>query len=186
MAYIYKITNDINGKIYIGKTYNSIEKRFKEHCNDRLKRKCEQRPLYFAMNKYGIEHFHIELIEETDEPNEREIYWISYFDSYYNGYNATKGGEGTKVLDYDAIKDYQLKVKNVKKTAEQFNSDREYISKILKTKGIYIQTFNSITEAGYAVWNGTSNFKGMKCHISAVCKGKRQTACGYKWKYVEE
>ena len=59
MAYIYKITNDINGKIYIGKTYNSIEKRFKEHCKDRLKRKCEQRPLYSAMNKYGIEHFYI-------------------------------------------------------------------------------------------------------------------------------
>ena len=37
MAYIYKITNDVNGKIYIGKTYNSIEKRFKEHCRERLR-----------------------------------------------------------------------------------------------------------------------------------------------------
>lgn len=37
MAYIYKITNDVNGKIYIGKTYNSIEKRFKEHIADGVK-----------------------------------------------------------------------------------------------------------------------------------------------------
>ena len=51
MAYIYKITNDVNEKIYIGKTYNSIEKRFKEHCRERLRDRSERRPLYSAMNK---------------------------------------------------------------------------------------------------------------------------------------
>lgn len=74
MAYIYQIENDINGKIYIGKTEFSIEKRFKEHCADAFKEKSEKRPLYAAMRKYGIEHFHISLIEETDNSSEREIY----------------------------------------------------------------------------------------------------------------
>ena len=66
MAYIYKITNDINQKIYIGKTEFSIEKRFKEHCCDAFRKKNEKRLLYAAMRKYGIEHFYIELIEESE------------------------------------------------------------------------------------------------------------------------
>ena len=63
MAYIYKIINDVNDKIYIGKTECSIEKRFKEHCKDAFKERNEKRPLYAAMKKYGIDHFHIEEIE---------------------------------------------------------------------------------------------------------------------------
>ena len=60
MPYIYKITNDINNKVYIGKTLSTIDKRWKEHQRDSQKRRCEQRPLYSAIRKYGIEHFHIE------------------------------------------------------------------------------------------------------------------------------
>ena len=64
MAYIYQIKNKINDKIYIGKTLETIEKRWKEHCNDYLKDRTEKRPLYMAMKKYGIENFSIEIIEE--------------------------------------------------------------------------------------------------------------------------
>ena len=46
MAYIYKITNQINGKVYIGKTLSSIEERWKEHCKDYKREYCEKRPLY--------------------------------------------------------------------------------------------------------------------------------------------
>ena len=67
MAYIYCITNLINGKQYVGKTTYSITKRFKEHCRD-CSRECEEkRPLYAAMNKYGIECFHIETIENVTD-----------------------------------------------------------------------------------------------------------------------
>ena len=103
MSYIYKIINDINDKVYVGKTEFSIEKRFKEHCQDAFRDRNEKRPLYAAMRKYGIEHFSIELIEETEKPEEREIYWIGYFDGYTQGYNATKGGDGKKLYDHDAI-----------------------------------------------------------------------------------
>ena len=103
MAYIYKITNDINNKVYIGKTEFSIEKRFREHCADAFKERNEKRPLYSAMKKYGIAHFHTELLEETDNPEEREIYWIEQYQSFKSGYNATLGGDGKKYLDYDLI-----------------------------------------------------------------------------------
>ena len=70
MAYIYKIINKKNNKIYIGKTEFSIEKRWKEHLRD--SKKNLDRPLYRAMNKYGIENFDIEQVEKTDSPVERE------------------------------------------------------------------------------------------------------------------
>jgi len=75
---IYKIFNDVNDKVYIGKTLHSIEKRFAEHIADSKRKRNELRPLYAAMNKYGIEHFHVELIETVDSTllNEREKYWI--------------------------------------------------------------------------------------------------------------
>ena len=63
MAFIYKITNDINQKVYIGKTEQTIEERFKEHCQEYKRERCEKRRLYAAMKKYGAEHFHVELVE---------------------------------------------------------------------------------------------------------------------------
>lgn len=56
------------------------------------------------MNKYGIEHFKVETIEETNSPEEREQFWIKEYNSYGStGYNATKGGDGSKRADYDLI-----------------------------------------------------------------------------------
>ena len=67
MAAIYCITNDVNNKQYVGKTLFTIEKRFNEHINDSKRDRCESRPLYSAMRKYGIEHFSIKLLEEVKE-----------------------------------------------------------------------------------------------------------------------
>lgn len=105
MAYIYKIVNDINNKVYIGKTEKTIQKRFNEHLADSKKRRTEHRPLYNAINKYGAEHFQILLIEEVEreKASEREIYWINKYNSYKVGYNATLGGDGRSYIDYKKI-----------------------------------------------------------------------------------
>ena len=58
MGYIYKITNKINGKVYIGLTTTSIEQRWRGHINE--SKKCD-RHLYASMRKYGIENFNIEI-----------------------------------------------------------------------------------------------------------------------------
>ena len=75
-GFIYKITNEVNNKVYIGKTLFSIDKRFKQHKEDSQKENEEIRPLYRAMKKYGIEKFHIEKIEECplELLSEREKY----------------------------------------------------------------------------------------------------------------
>lgn len=96
MIGIYKITNKINGKLYIGFS-NNIERRFREHKyrGTQYEKNPEwDKPLYRAMRKYGIENFSFEIIEECtiETADEREIYWINYYDSYNRGYNATTGG----------------------------------------------------------------------------------------------
>lgn len=211
MAYIYQITNDINQKIYIGKTENSIEKRFKEHCWDASRERNEKRPLYNAMRKYGVEHFHIELIEETNNPEEREVYWIEKKQSFKNGYNATIGGDGRKYIDYDlVVKTYQ-DLQNIKLVAKQLNHDESTISKILKEKNIdikssiewmrenrgkkvgqydlndnFIQSFDSRGLASkYLIDNHYTTSVAIDAvagRIGQVCNGKRKTAYGFKWK----
>ena len=95
--YIYKITNKINGKVYIGKTEKSIRVRFSVHKNNAHKK--INRYLYDAMNHYGIKNFEISIIEkcfDIDSLNKREIYWIEYFNSTNRnfGYNMQCGGTG--------------------------------------------------------------------------------------------
>ena len=95
MGYIYKITNNINGKVYIGKTTKTVEERWKGHLK---KMNYKKNKFYNALNKYGIDNFTIEEIEECDDDllNEEEIYWINFYNSYENGYNSTGGGDGRK------------------------------------------------------------------------------------------
>lgn len=91
---IYKITNKINNKIYIGKS-TDIEKRWKYHISHYNYEREYNKPLYKAFRKYGVENFSFEIIEECLlDIDEKEKYWINFYNSYKNGYNATIGGEG--------------------------------------------------------------------------------------------
>lgn len=94
---IYKITNLINGKCYIGQS-SGIEKRWKDHMSPSSWKDKPRKVLYKAFLKYGLENFTFEVIRECeeDELSYLEISYISKFDSYYNGYNRTHGGEGVR------------------------------------------------------------------------------------------
>lgn len=148
MAYIYKITNLINGKAYIGKTLLTIEERWKEHCRDARKERCEKRPLYSAMNKYGFENFKVEQIEECDDNtvNEQEVYWIEHFGTFKDGYNATIGGDGKHYLDYDLICETYKQVQNIAKTAKLCGCHEDSVRKILKERQIKILSGQEISK----------------------------------------
>ena len=204
MAYIYKITNKINNKIYICKKEFSIEKRWIEHIQDSKREYNLHRPLYRAFNKYGINNFTIETIEETDNPIDREKYWIEYYGSFKDGYNATKGGDGKPYLDYDLIIKTYKEVQNCSAVAKLLDISAESVSKVLHKYNInvvsgaevtkkltsrpvaqidpktdeVIAIFSSVKEAERAL-SFTSH-----SHIPHVCQGKRKTCKGYKWKYI--
>lgn len=210
-GYIYKITNLINYKAYIGKTINSLEQRWKEHQREFQQERSEKRPLYRAFNKYGINNFIIELVEEVEvkDLSKREIYWIGYYDTYKNGYNATLGGDGKILYDYDLIAELIINHKTTKEICDNLGCcadvvrlvANKYNLKISRAPdcmhkaqsvcqydktGKYLRTFNSIREACH--WleeNGyvTGHLNGVTTHISDVCKGKRKTAYKFIWKY---
>ena len=91
---IYKVTNKINGKVYIGQSVD-IGRRWRQHMT-------AEDDIYFhkAIQKYGVENFEWEVIEKCkkSELDERESYWIEYYDSFNKGYNCTKGGDGGPVM----------------------------------------------------------------------------------------
>lgn len=108
MAIVYKVTNLINNKIYIGQSVYNNSKYY-----------GSGKYLKFAIKKYGKENFIKEVVEECDSSNlnEREKYWINYYDSIKNGYNISKGGqkgwmvglkhsdESKKQMSYNHIKE---------------------------------------------------------------------------------
>ena len=199
---IYLIENQINHKQYVGKTYNSIEERWREHCRDYKKAHCEKRPLYEAMNKYGIENFTIKLIEETDNLEEREKYWVAYYDSYHNGYNATIGGDGRPYFEYSDAEVIQkfYELKNIKEVAKFFNCCTDTISLRLKNNNIdatqfkiysqkrfwttksidqyslqgeYIQTFETLTAAAQWIIDNNYSSGQIKHIVGNISKNAR-------------
>lgn len=91
MGIIYKITNLINKKSYIGQTSKPLNARWKEHKTGDYHRQV----IDMAIKKYGKENFTINILEEcsNEKLDERERYWIAYYDTYNNGYNSTEGGQ---------------------------------------------------------------------------------------------
>lgn len=98
---IYKYQNKINNHIYIGQSDN-IEKRYQQHLYDSKYRPEKSTGIDMAINKYGINNFTFEIIEECskNELEEKEIYWIDFYDSYNNGYNKTPGGKSLRGEDH--------------------------------------------------------------------------------------
>ena len=162
------------------------------------------------MRKYGIENFEISLIEETDNPNEREIFWIEYFGTFKCGYNATLGGDGTRYIDYDIVVATYNELQNTQQVANKLSISADSVRNILKLRkidilsanqvnqkklgkiinqynlnGEFIQCFPSAKAAAESLNKVTSTSKGATSHITDVCRGKRKTAYGFKWKFSE-
>lgn len=207
MSYIYKITNKVNSKSYIGKTeYFDPIKRFKEHKKESKKDRHKNRPLYRAMRKYGCKNFDFLILEKTDNASEREMYYIEKFKTFGRlGYNATKGGDGRKLISYsdEEIIGYFNEVKSMKMVSEKFGFYSSYTRLVLKRNNVknltrnevaerrklpvvkmdkltgeVLEEFNSLKDAG----------KSLGCEkkaksISKACKGINHTAYGYKWDY---
>ena len=92
---IYKITNIKNEKAYIGKSVEIVPKRWTEHIKTSLNiGNISRTKIHDAMKEYGIENFTFEILEECSKEklNEREKYWIAFYETNTYGYNIKSGG----------------------------------------------------------------------------------------------
>ena len=210
-GYIYCITNKVNNKCYVGKTLDSVESRFQQHIYDSQKQTERDRPLYAAFHKYGIENFYIETLEEVpyQELSLKEQYWIAEKNSFHNGYNATLGGDGKVLYDYEAIVQKFQEGALVKEIAEYFNCHVDTVSRILKLAGEngYKNYANSkkkqvklISKKGFekifdsradaARWlvkegyTSADSISGIAAHIGQVISGKRKSYLDFHWEDV--
>lgn len=112
IGYIYKVTNIINNKIYIGQTIQDVKNRWYRHCSKSGISDNEMNTHFKrAILKYGKENFRVEIIEICDSKDldEREKYYIRYYNSYKSGYNSTLGGQdGAK--PYKTSEDLELQI----------------------------------------------------------------------------
>lgn len=196
MTGIYKITNLINNKIYIGQSTN-IQNRWEEH---KFYSSNEHTALQAAFKKYGISNFSFEVIEECpkEKLDEREIYWIKFYDSYNNGYNLTKGGMSKIKLDYSLIVETYQKLGSIHATHKELGIHRDSVRRALeyfdipynknisapitvvmidKQTGEELKTFASIKDA--AAYAGVSDSA-----IRRYFSGHLKSAGGYLWKKI--
>lgn len=169
---VYKITAKHNGKVYIGQSID-IYNRWRGHWKQVQQGDSDY--IHNAMRKYGKEGFNYEIIEQCSQEiiNEREKYWINYYDSYNNGYNLTTGGEGVKnkiFSEEEKIHLRNLAIKNNRnKPIIQFDLNGNKITEWIGAKDIYKKLGYS-----FASISGCANMKE-----------KFRTAYGYIWLYKD-
>ena len=209
MGYIYCITNLINSKRYVGKTTTTIEERWREHCQDSQKERCEKRPLYSAFKKYGIENFKIEeleYVENNSQLSNKEIYWIKELETYGSkGYNASKGGDGILLYDHNEIIELARLGYDGDQISKKLGCCKETIYKVIKANGVkirsgkqhliaqydlagnYIQTFwGSVEAQNWLINNGVTDSTTAKKSITKCCRKVLNSAYNYIWRYIPE
>ena len=195
MIGIYKITNTVNGKIYVGQSID-IARRWEDHIN----KKGQNSLISQAIKKYGFKAFTFEVLEECtqNELDDLEQYWIDFYDSCNNGYNLTLGGQGSpKYKVADILASFE-KTQNITQTARECGCSLNVARRIIHGEGINfheqsdakpieainpetLQTIKQFT----SIRDAASSLNVSPAAISAALKGTHKTACGYYWKEID-
>lgn len=206
MGFIYKITNKVNNKVYVGQTNRSLEIRWREH---KSRAGCHYTShLYSAMDKYGIDNFIFEKIEEVAEDylDDREKFWIEYYDSSnpQKGYNLTIGGQGNRNYKAETIRCLWDEGKSVGEIIVELECNKSTVREALlghegysaheslsrrknirkgvnkfTLKGEFIAHYDSIISAAGGDENIASG-------IGRCCNGKGKQAYGFQWRFDTE
>lgn len=211
---IYKVTNQINNKSYIGKS-KDIHTRWRAHHTEPFNSNSDmyESLIYRAIRKYGIDNFTFEILEYCTEEklNEREKFWIEYYhtwikDELCQGYNMTPGGETThfeKIYDRKLILQLWNEGKSHQEILEQVRCTKGSLTYILdelgvstnerrrrgasyKSKKVIQYNLNGNFIKEYNSISDASRATGIPTgNISKNCKGGLKTAGKYIWKYKD-
>ena len=147
---IYKVTNDLNNKVYIGQTIYLLENRWEWHLNKALSYKDNSK-FHKAIRELGSSHFTIKEITRVDKKilDDTEIFYIEKYDSFFNGYNSTLGGGGKRSYIYtdkfivkDIVESYRDKGISSNKIAAKYKVDKQTIIRVLRLYKIPINERN--------------------------------------------
>lgn len=210
---IYRATNLVNGKTYIGQTKRTLKERKYDHIRVANKNGDYNPLISKSIRKYGEDNFNWSIIDEADtldELNEKEVYWIRYYNSFIgfencNGYNMTLGGDGTlgRILTEEqkrAIGDKQFGELNhmygktgelnhmygrVGELSPMFGMSGELSPTSIPVvrislDGKLIDRFSNAIDGAKSM--GNLNGSG----ITKACKGQSRHCKGYIWLYEED
>ena len=174
--FIYKITNIVNGKIYIGQTINPVNERFKRHINDAINNILDTH-FARAIRKYGPQSFICEIIDTAvtqEQLTYKEYFWINYFKSDIIGYNETNnmykcGGNTYCNKTEEELKDISRKISESKIGKNNPNS------KIVKCF-----SYNTYQELFFYTVDDCRKYFGEKNHRFISTRVARQTKSLYK------
>lgn len=182
MGLIYMRTSP-SGKSYIGLTTQTEQQRWIQHCQGAYNVNSSQ---YFsklgrAIRKYGISNFTVKILETCLDSQlpKREIYWIQYYNTYYNGYNETLGGEGYwKYHTEDMIEMWNQGL-NKKEIAQIIGCDektvRNHLKSIISKNQGYLQGQKKICPSQdkinlmIALWQQGYNIQEIQSLTSISC-----------------
>lgn len=201
---IYKITNKINGKCYIGQTTRSVRVRVMEHINKNY-------IISRAIKKYGLNNFDVNVIDEgenMDDLNDKEIKHISRLNCLFpNGYNMCVGGnsttgyrhtDGNKLIMNEEKKGLFIGRNNPFYNRTHTDEQKKKWSKTRKgrdmtkvTEASFKKTRIKVIDVDsgkvYESVQSAAGTNGLKAtHISRVCRGKRKRTGGIRWMYLED
>ena len=165
---IYKITNIINGKVYIGQAIRSVQSRFRRHVSDALNHIIDTH-FARAINKYGEKNFIWEIIDTAstqEELNQKEKYWIEFYDACHKGYNTASGGfssGGNTYANLSNLDEVRKKLSLSKMGGKNPHSRKIIMTDIVENS---ITIFPSMAEA--------TKFLSLVSHmpVSRRCRGK--------------
>ena len=174
MYSLYKITNLLNNKCYIGVTNRNPEERFAEH-----KKPSSSSFISKAIQSDGVENFSFEIILtniDDDKISSLECEYIKKYNSLLpNGYNADLGG-----VEYHKHSDY---IKNIISEKGKGNKNSKYVTDVLMydKQGNLLNKFQTAREAARYLGNESKNVG-----INYCLNNKQKTAYGYIWKYDKD
>lgn len=213
MGFVYKATNKINGKSYVGITRVSVDWRWNAHICSAFTESYKDHDCVFhkAIRKYGIDSFYVETVEESNDedlPNLERKY-IELFDTFLpNGYNMTRGGDGHWTHDYNEImrlwnegySQCEIVMLYSRKIA------RNTIAKILRINGVsedeicersnvaiarskikrvyqYDRNTGDFIKTHYSVSEAAKEVGGNLHNIAQSARGSTKSSYGYLWSF---